>query len=165
MMPLFTKIPIKETCEVIRERLENDKTLKKRTNRKVDNIMELLKLILETTYFRFGGEIYQQKFRVAMGSPVSPVVENLYVEDLEQKSLPQPRRLQAKELEAVRGRCHLSIHTGTAEESQHHMNTVVRFPREEKENNSTTFLDSKFTKKEDGSVKCTVHRKKTHTDQ
>ena len=48
--------------DMIRERLENDKTLKKRTKHKVDNIMELLKFVLETTYFRFGGEIYQLKF-------------------------------------------------------------------------------------------------------
>ena len=59
---------------MIRERLENDKALKKITNLKVDNIMELLKFMLDTTYFRFGGEIYQQKFGVAMGTSVSPIV-------------------------------------------------------------------------------------------
>ncbi|KAI0232255.1 hypothetical protein LSAT2_017403, partial [Lamellibrachia satsuma] len=85
VVSLFTKTPIKEACEIIRKRLENDKTLKKRTNLNVDDIMELLKFVLETTYFRFEGEIYQQKFGVAMGSPVSPIVVNLYMEDLEQK--------------------------------------------------------------------------------
>ena len=39
--------------------------------------MELLTFVLETTYFRFEGKIYQQKFGVAMGSPVSPIVFNL----------------------------------------------------------------------------------------
>ena len=62
VVSLFTKTPIKETCEIIRKRLENDKTLKKRTNVNVDDIMELLIFVLETTYFRFEGEIYQQKF-------------------------------------------------------------------------------------------------------
>ena len=77
---LFTKTPIKEIYEVIRERQENDKTLKKKTNFKVDNITELLKFVLETTYFRFGGEIYQQKFGVDMGSSMFPIVVNLYME-------------------------------------------------------------------------------------
>ena len=43
VVSLFTKTPIKEACEIIRKRLENDKTLKKRTNLNVDDIMELLK--------------------------------------------------------------------------------------------------------------------------
>ena len=34
VVSLFTKTPIKEACEIIRKRLENDKTLKKRTKPK-----------------------------------------------------------------------------------------------------------------------------------
>jgi len=55
------KTPIREACEVMKKRQENDKTLKKKTNLNVYNIMELLIFILWTTYFTFGGEIYQQK--------------------------------------------------------------------------------------------------------
>ena len=49
VVSLFTKTPIKEACEIIRKRLQNDKTLKKRTNLNVNDIMELLKFVLETT--------------------------------------------------------------------------------------------------------------------
>ena len=69
---LLKKTPIKEACEVIRKRLENDKSPKKRTTLKVDNVMELLTFVLWTTYFRFGGEIYKQKYGVAIGSPLTP---------------------------------------------------------------------------------------------
>ena len=41
----------------------------------------------------------------------------------------------------------------------------IIFTREDEENNSMPFLDAKFTRKEDDSVKSTVYRKKTHTDQ
>ena len=41
----------------------------------------------------------------------------------------------------------------------------IIFTREDEENNSMPFLDAKFTRKEDGSVKSTVYRKKTHADQ
>ena len=63
-----------------------------------------------------------------------------------------------------------SVHTGKAKKLQQHMNNVdpigsIIFTREDEENNSMPFLDAKFTRKEDGSVKSTVYRKKTHTDQ
>ena len=62
------------------------------------------------------------------------------------------------------------VHTGKAKKLQQHMNTVdptgsIIFTREDEENNIMPFLDAKFTRKEDGSVKSTVYKKKTHTDQ
>ena len=38
----------------------------------IENIMDLLKFIVTTTYFSFRGVIYQQMFGAAMGSPVFP---------------------------------------------------------------------------------------------
>ena len=43
--------------------------------------------VLDPTYFRFGGDIYKQKFSVAMGSPVSHIVVDVYLENLERNSL------------------------------------------------------------------------------
>jgi len=48
-----------------------------------DDILELLEFVLTTTYFAFRGEIYRQKFGTAMGSPVSPSVANIFMEQLE----------------------------------------------------------------------------------
>jgi len=53
----------------------------------VDDIMELLEFICSTTYFTFDGTIMQQKFETAMGSPVSAVIANFYMEKLEHKAL------------------------------------------------------------------------------
>ena len=102
VMSLFTKTPITKAYKIISKR--HDKTLKKRTNLNVDDIMELLKFVLETTYFRFEGEIYQQMFGVATGSPVSPIVVNLYMEDLEQKIIANSTgRLPTEKLETICG--------------------------------------------------------------
>jgi len=51
---------------------------------KVD-ILELLEFVLTTTYFAFRGEICRQKFGTAMGSPISPLVANMFMEQLERK--------------------------------------------------------------------------------
>ena len=48
--------------------------------------MELLEFICSTTYFTFDG-IMQHKFETAMGSPVSAVIANFYMEKLERKAL------------------------------------------------------------------------------
>ena len=40
-MSLFTKTPTQETLTIIRERVEKDQDLKKRTNLEVDDIIDL----------------------------------------------------------------------------------------------------------------------------
>jgi hypothetical protein len=50
-------------------------------------ILQLLEFCLSTTYFVFEGKYYKQKQGAAMGSPVSPIVANLYMEEFEQKTL------------------------------------------------------------------------------
>ena len=62
------------------------------------------------------------------------------------------------------------VHTGKTKKLQQHMNTVdptgsIIFTREDEQNNSMPFLDAKFTRKEDDSVKFIVYMKKMHTDQ
>ena len=70
-----------------KKRLEEDATLKLRTHLQVGDIMELLQFVVTTTYFSFRGIIYQQKFGTAMGSPVLPVIANLFMEWLEQQAI------------------------------------------------------------------------------
>ena len=48
---------------------------------------ELLGFCLHNTYFSFQNKCYEQVEGVPMGSPVSPIVANLYVESFERKAL------------------------------------------------------------------------------
>ena len=86
-MMWFTNTPILQSIEIISNKLKKDKTLKKRTLLTPEDIVELLEFVLTTTYFMFRGQVYQQKFGTAMGSPVSPIVANLFMEDLEQRAM------------------------------------------------------------------------------
>ena len=70
-----------------RKRLENDPTLPQRTSLSVDEICSLLNLCLEATYLMFDGQVYQQVHGTAMGSPVSVIVVNLVMEDIEERAL------------------------------------------------------------------------------
>ncbi len=82
---LFTKVPIEESITIIWECLSNDNTLEDRTSHSVDNITELLRCCLTTTYFVLRGVFYTQIERADMGSPVSPIVFNLFMENFESR--------------------------------------------------------------------------------
>ena len=62
VVSLFTNTPIPQSIEIIKNRLQKEKSLKKRTLLAPDDIVELLNFVLTTTYFVFRGQVYQQKF-------------------------------------------------------------------------------------------------------
>ena len=87
MSALFTSVPVDPALKVIKDLLEKDSTLKERTVLPVEDIILLLEFCLKNTYFSFQGQFYEQVQGAAMGSPVSPIVANLYMEYFEQKAL------------------------------------------------------------------------------
>ena len=84
---LFTSVPIQAALNITKKKLEEDKELPLRTSMSVQHISWLLEFCLRTTYFLFQGEFYQQLEGTAMGSPISPIIANLFLEDLEAKAL------------------------------------------------------------------------------
>ena len=83
----LTSVPIEPAITIIRRKLELDQTLHTRTIMKVEQIISLMEFCLKTTYFLFQGRFYEQLQGAAMGSPISPIVANLYMEDFEIKAI------------------------------------------------------------------------------
>ena len=84
---LFTSVPINPALNIIRDLLEKDEKLNDRTVLSVQNIMELLGFCLHNTYFFFQNKFYEQVEGAAMGSPISPIVANLYMGHFEGRAL------------------------------------------------------------------------------
>ena len=80
---LFPSIPKDKAVQVTGRRLEEDNTLADRTDMSISSILELLEFCLDNTYFMFDNEFYIQTFGCAMGSPVSPIIANIYMEYFE----------------------------------------------------------------------------------
>ena len=74
VVSLFTMIPIDEEIKIIENLTDHETT-------------ELVGLCLRSTFFIFQGELCEQTCGVAMGSPLSPIIANLFMENFEQKYL------------------------------------------------------------------------------
>ena len=72
---------------IIKDLLEKDEILWDRSVLSVQNTTELLGFCLHNTYFSFQNKFYEQVEGTAMGSPVSPLVANLYMEHFEREAL------------------------------------------------------------------------------
>ena len=83
---LFTSVPIQPVINIIKNKLEKDKDLKLRTSMSVEHITSLLEYCLKSTCFVFKGQYYEQLEGAAMGSPLSPIIANIYMEEFEIKA-------------------------------------------------------------------------------
>ena len=84
---LFTSVSITPVLDIIKERLANDQDLHKRTTMSVNQIIKLLEFCLNSTSFVYQGQFYQQIPGPAMGSPLSPIVANIFMEKFEEEAL------------------------------------------------------------------------------
>ena len=93
---LFSQVPIDAALKVVEEQLAMDTSLRNWTSIPAAQLTELVELCLRTTFFQFQDTSYEQSDGAAMGSPLSPVVANLYMEHFEEVALqtaPLPPKL------------------------------------------------------------------------
>jgi hypothetical protein len=76
VVSLFTKVPVDDSLSLLSHHF-------------TDDILELFKLVLTSTYFCFNYQYFEQTDGVAMGSPLSPVIANFFMEDFEERALNQ----------------------------------------------------------------------------
>ena len=84
---LFTRVLVDEALDVISELLLQDETLPKQATIPVPNLCHLIELCLKSTYFRLNDTFYEQVAGAARGSPLFPIVANLYMEAFEKWAL------------------------------------------------------------------------------
>ena len=164
---LFTSIPVTEAVSVIKDRLNQDTTLKDRCELSVNQIITLLEICLNTTYFIYAGVFYKQKKGAAMGSPVSPIVANLYMEHFEERAIreaPHPPDIWLRSVDDT----FTVLQESEVEHFTHHLNSMdenIKFTVEPEQDNTLAFLDTCVCQNDDGSTKVKIYRKATNTDQ
>ena len=76
---MFPNIPVKKALEIVREELEGDETLSGRTKWKVDDIMQLLEISIETYFKTLDGKIYFQRDGLPIGKSISKPLAGIYM--------------------------------------------------------------------------------------
>ena len=164
---LFTSVPVEQALNVIQRKLKQDLTLPDRSVLNIDQLIQLLEYCLTTTYFVYGGEFYQQVHGAAMGSPVSPIVANLYMEHFESIALstaPRPPSLWFRYVDDT----FVLTHEDDVDSLTSHINNIddhIQFTTGPETQGKLPFIDLCVTVLDDTSTKITIYRKPTHTDQ
>ena len=165
---LFTSVPMESALNIIKNLLEKDEKLNDRTVLSVQNIIELLGICLHNTYFSLQNKFYEQVEGAAMGSPISPIVANLYMEHFERKaprSATNPHQVWYRFVDdtwVIQQQAHKQAFLD-------HINSIdpaIKFTVEGTQGNEAIpFLDTLVTLLADNSLSITVYHKSTHTDQ
>ena len=162
---LFGMIPVDEALVIIREKLENDEDLEERSAIPVNSLMELVTFCLKTAYFQLENQTYQQVDGVAMGSALSPIVSNIYMEHFEELALNTAQLKPDLWLRYVDDTFILWSHNENVEALLTHMNSIrpsIQFTMEKESNGQLPFLDVLVERQDDG-FSTSVYRKATNT--
>ena len=137
-------MPLDEAVDVICRQLLGDATLDERTALQPNSIAGLLDLCLWSTYFCFKDTLYEQREGAAMGSPVSAVVANLYMEHFEHLALESAPAWPRIWKRYVDDTCCV-VKSDSVEELHCHINSIhpsIQFTAELESEGELPFLDT-----------------------
>ena len=168
VVSLYTKVPVDEALNYVQGQLRQDTNLGERTGLTVDDIMEGCKHCLLSTTFVFEGGVYHQTEGLPMGSPLSPIIANLFMESFEQQALNSfinPPRIWRRYVDDT----FVIIDKEHQDAFLIHLNSrhpAIKFTVEmESENGHIPFLDCLVMRAANNTLATTVYRKPTSSER
>ena len=77
---LYTNIPIIDTLNMIKDYVHNDDQFTKKTAIPQDKFLDLVNLVLTTTWYTYNSQFHQQTDGIAMGGPASSTSAEIYMQ-------------------------------------------------------------------------------------
>jgi hypothetical protein len=166
VVSLFTSCPIDDTLGFTKELLASNTDWKSKTKLGDFEVLEIMEKCLRCTYFQWKGNFYQQTEGAAMGSPLSPIFANIFMDKLERSIVPNCSGIRvwkryvddiwaiikSRDLDSILYRLN-SFHPS------------IQFTFEQEKNRNLAFLDVLVSRIQNGKLGHTVYRKPTHTDR
>ncbi|XP_021959716.1 uncharacterized protein LOC110855615 [Folsomia candida] len=161
---LFTRVPIQQTLDYIKKRLDSCNDWKAVTKLTSEEVMKLIKVTVNSNYFTRTGKIYKQNDGTPMGSPISPIFAEFCLQELEEQLiLNNPDIPFYQRFVDDSNGC---IQVGKKESILQSLNSFhpsIKFTCETEENCKLPFLYVLISRDEDGAIHRQVYRKLTHT--
>ena len=167
VISLYTTIAIDQALLIIKDLLEHDNKLADMTLLSSRQILDLLYILLRTTYFRFNVDFYQQTDGAAMEGPTSAIVSEIYMQSLEATAITtvdHPPKIWERHVDDVFSIAHKTY----LQEVLEHFNNLhlqTRLTKEEEKSSTLPFLETLVQRNHDKTISVKIYRKPMHTNQ
>ena len=161
---LFTNVPLDKTIKIILRKIYQERMLD--TNIPQKEMEKLLHLYTKHVHFSYGGRIYIQVDAVAMGSPLGPVLANIFMTELEIDMIP----LLGNYLQNWKRFVDDTFAFVLPDKIKYIRNQLnafdenIQFTFEKEEENKLAFLDEMVIRNTNDTINTTVYQKPTNTD-
>ena len=164
IVSLFTNVPTLDVINFIERKIDSGEIVIPIPKQP---FIELIELCVNNNVFQFQNSFYRQKFGIAMGSPLSPVLANLYMEYFESELLPSITPQPAIWYRYVDDIIALWPNEQDFETFFTQVNGLspsIKFTTEWEVNGSMPFLDTRIHRLSSG-FNFSIYRKPTHCNQ
>ncbi|CAF1309282.1 unnamed protein product [Adineta steineri] len=167
---LFTNVPVYEAIELATQIImDKKKTDKKYTKLVMKDLKNLFELAVTNTPFRFYDQLYMQVDGVSMGSPLAPLLADVFMTHIEQQFQEYDQSNKIKLYLRYVDDTFIILNGKESDVEQliefvNQLHPKLRFTRELEKNYELPFLDVKVIKQRT-KFETTVYKKKTHTGQ
>lgn len=179
---LFTKVPLDQTIKIILDKIygtphtcihsKNRKSTWCQICRNRHEMKTLLEMATKESHFSFDGKIFCQRNGIAMGSPMGPLLADVYVSYLEEKFMKRIRTAGVEHYKRFVDDTFTLVRKGTDKSTilniLNSYDIDIQFTCEEETNRHISFLDVNVERAPSQSLTnkpfiTTVYRKKTFT--
>ena len=162
---LFTSVPVPDAIRAITDLIEADDDFENRNNISTKTLIEMINICLASTSFQFRSHHYELTDGLAMGSPLSPAVANLFMASLEEKALASFPNAPTTWFRFVDDIFSIVLKADVTALLDHlnSQHQSISFTMESEVDGKLPYLDLNVHRCKEGTLKTSIYRKPTHT--